>query len=80
MTLEEIHAAYSAACAADEAYQAELVRVYGSRAGDMRYQSSKHDDPALIAAREAKLKADDVWRAAHQGYEIATVRAIKAKP
>lgn len=73
-------AAYYAAIAADDNYQAELVRVYGSRAGDMRYQSSKHDDPALIKAREAKLKADEVWRAAHQGYEMATVRAIKEKP
>ena len=49
---------YSAAVAADDAYQRELVRVYGKAAGDMRYQSHKFTDQALIRARLDKLAAD----------------------
>ena len=52
-----------AAYAADDAYQAELVRVYGKRAGDMRYQPNCFEDAALIAARDAKVAADTAWHA-----------------
>lgn len=44
---------------ADDAFSAELQRVYGNRAGDMRYRY-QHTDPRLSAALEAKLAADRV--------------------
>lgn len=53
-----------AAYAADDAYQTELVRVYGAKlAGQMRYCGSQHTDAALIAARTAKHEADAAWHA-----------------
>lgn len=62
MTVNELRLA---AYAADEAYSAELVRVYGKKnAGQMRYCGSEHTDAALIAARTMKHKADAVWHAA----------------
>lgn len=32
-----LHEAYYAACGADAAWHGELVRIYGKRAGDVRY-------------------------------------------
>jgi len=55
--LLELH---RAALDADARFSAELERVYGARAGDFRYSSS-HSDPGVIAAKEAKLKADADW-------------------
>src|ERR1700679_230062 len=54
------HPLYQAALDADAAFAAELVRVYGaSRAGDMRYQSSKWlNEPELVALAFAKQQAD----------------------
>lgn len=52
-----------AAYAADDAFQAELVRVYGKRAGDMRYQPNDFEDTVLIAAHEAKRAADEAMHA-----------------
>lgn len=53
------HTAYYAALAADEAFQKELVRVYGpSKASDARYRE-RFTDPELIKAYEAKRAADD---------------------
>lgn len=51
---------YHAAQEADEVFQSALEKEYGKRAGDMRYQSSKH--PAHIK-RLAKIKheADERW-------------------
>lgn len=50
-----------AAYAADEAYQTELVRVYGKKnAGDARY-FKEHSDAAVAAARAAKRAADAAW-------------------
>lgn len=37
------HNAYAAACAADKAFQAELKRQFGERAGDFRYRRDCHD-------------------------------------
>lgn len=54
-----------AAYNADVAYQAELIRVYGSQADKMRYQPSRFNDPALIKARELKLAADKDWHASN---------------
>lgn len=53
-----------AAYTADDAFQAELTRVYGKvRAGDMRYQPQAFQDAALIAANHAKVAADAAWLA-----------------
>ncbi len=51
---------YNAAMKADDAFQSALEKEYGKRAGDMRYQSSKH--PAHIK-KLAKIKheADEKW-------------------
>ncbi len=51
---------YNAAMKADDAFQSALEKEYGKRAGDIRYQSSKH--PAHIK-KLAKIKheADEKW-------------------
>lgn len=52
-----------AAYAADDAYQVELVRVYGPKnAGQMRYCGSLHTDERLIESRTKKIQADMAWR------------------
>lgn len=62
------HPLYSAAVAADDAFQVELVRVYGLKAGDMRYQPTRWpNDPRLFAAAERKHAADAVWMQAMRG-------------
>jgi hypothetical protein len=63
---------YLAACAADDAYGAELRRLFGARAGDVRYTLKGAGAPgsALRALRDAKLAAD---RALH-----ARVEELKA--
>jgi hypothetical protein len=54
----------AAARAADDAFQAELVRVYGEKgAGDARYRVGRYDDAALQAAVERKYAADRAWLA-----------------
>ena len=52
---------YRAAIAADDAFHAELVRVWKSDAGTMRYHPSKHTDAALLAARAAFETANQAW-------------------
>ncbi len=52
-TISELH---TAAVAADATFQAELVRVYGKRAGDARYQY-RHNDAAVAAAAQAYREA-----------------------
>ncbi len=53
---------YDAAKRADEAFQAELIRIYGVRkACEKRYQSADHHEPSVNAARDAKLAADLAW-------------------
>lgn len=39
---------YVDACAADTAWQAELVRLFGKRAGDVRYTSEGRGDPGSV--------------------------------
>jgi hypothetical protein len=64
-----------AAYAADDAYQTELVRVYGpKRAGDMRYQPKAFSDAALIAARDAKVAADAAWHTARHAEQLRRTR------
>jgi len=55
------HEHYYAAIAADDAFQAELVRVYGRDACNARYKRH-HDDPKVQAAMLAKLAADRIMR------------------
>lgn len=50
---------YHAALAADNAWHAELTRVYGRRAGDMRYRAEGKATPALHALWAAKRAADE---------------------
>lgn len=54
-----------AAYAADDTYQAELVRVYGRKnASEMRYKPNDFEDAALIQAHEAKRAADEAMHSA----------------
>jgi hypothetical protein len=57
---------YRAALAADEALSAELTRMYGKRAGDVRYTKAGKGEPgsALRGLSDAKLAADAAWRGA----------------
>ena len=58
------HDLFRAALAADETFQAELVRVYGQlKAPDARYRF-QHDDAALTAAKARKGEADEAWHKA----------------
>jgi hypothetical protein len=52
---------YHKAIAADDAFTAELTRVYGSRACEKRYQSAPYSDSQLEAASRAKRIADTNW-------------------
>lgn len=68
---------YYQALRADDAYQRELVRVYGAaKVGDARYQG-KHTDPQLIAARAAKLVADDKWAKEVAQSRLGHARALE---
>lgn len=51
---------YVAACAADDAYGAELRRLFGARAGDVRYTLKGSGKPGseLRRLRDTKLAAD----------------------
>lgn len=51
--------AYVAALAADNAYTAQLERVYGANACNARYWYT-HADPAVQAAARAKQAADAI--------------------
>lgn len=54
---------FNAAVSADDAFQAECLRQFGSRAADGRYNRSAHD-ARTRAALDRKLEADDDLRAA----------------
>lgn len=58
------HATYRAAIAADDAYSAELRRVFGTNAGDARYDARGESTPELRRLAAAKIAADDARRAA----------------
>lgn len=49
---------YRAAIAADEKFSRELVRQFGSRAGDMRYSGRAEYDDETRQAQELKRAAD----------------------
>jgi len=57
-------ALYEAAKAADEAFQAELIRVYGvKKACEMRYSSKPYHSAELNELSAAKRSADVLWLA-----------------
>jgi hypothetical protein len=62
MTTENL---YSIALAADEAWSAELHRLFGKNAGDVRYTRRGHGEPGseLRRLHDAKLAADEALRA-----------------
>jgi len=49
---------HAAAHAADAAWQTELTRLYGRRAGDARYDGRGRATVELARLHEAKLRAD----------------------
>ena len=51
-------ALYAAALRADDAYSAELRRVFGEAAGDARYDARGESTPELRRLAAAKLAAD----------------------
>ena len=60
-------ALYDAAKAADEAFQAELIRIYGvKKACEMRYKTGAYHDKSLNVLVAAKRTADDAWLAEMQ--------------
>lgn len=64
---------YEAMQAADDAFQRELVRVYGEqKAADARYQYT-HDDPVVSQASDAFQAAANDWREA-----VRDARAVVA--
>jgi len=52
------HEAYYRALKADDEFQQELTRVYGKRAGDMRYRPDLWKDSRIKAAAKKKHEAD----------------------
>lgn len=57
-------ACYAAWVAADQAWQAELVRVYGGGARDARYTQQGIATPELLRLRDATRSAGEAWREA----------------
>ena len=56
------HLLFQAAIDADNAFQAELVSVYGKGAGDARYDYAKYTaTPKLDDLAAAKIEADLAW-------------------
>jgi hypothetical protein len=67
---------YTEALAADDAWGAELRRLFGKRAGDVRYTERGAGEPGseLRCLYDAKLAADErLWRA----WRIAARRGMK---
>jgi len=60
MPLNTSHAAYYAALDADNAWQRELVKQFGARAGDVRYTETGQgaEGSTLRKLHDAKLAAD----------------------
>lgn len=54
--------ARAAAYAADDAYSAELRRVFGKAAGDARYDARGKSTPELRRLSDTKLAADAATR------------------
>lgn len=61
-----MHPLHRAALDADEAFQAALVKAYGTRAADARYWSV-HTDADVRYAKVRKQAADEAWHKTIQG-------------
>lgn len=61
MTIDRRHLAYQSAVAADDAWSTELRRLFGGRAGDIRYTKQGRGEPGTELRRlhDAKLAADN---------------------
>ena len=61
--------AYKAALAADDAWGDELRRLFGKRAGDVRYTRQGMGDPEseLRRLHDAKVLTGDVWLSVMKG-------------
>ena len=57
-----VHEAYRAFLTADDVWQAELVKVYGKRAGDARYTSEGKATSRLAELHKAFQEAGLAWR------------------
>lgn len=76
--MTQAHPAYLAALAADGAFQAELVRVYGlSKAQDARYRTAAFTDAGVRQAYKAKLVADGAWLKVMRESAIARHREVR---
>lgn len=53
-----------AALLADKQYSDALVKVYGRKAGDMRYRRDVDHPPEVLEARQRKIEADQAQNAA----------------
>lgn len=52
---------YYRAIAADDAWHIELVRLFGNKASDARYDARGRSTERLIELWDAKLAADKEW-------------------
>jgi hypothetical protein len=60
--MQSTHPLFQAAIDADNAFQAELVSVYGKRATEARYDYAKSTaTPRLDDLTAAKIEADLAW-------------------
>ena len=64
-----IHDLYRVSIAADHAWQAELVRLYGASAGDARYDFRGIATPELLALYVEK-------RDSYEAYQVAACPVI----
>jgi hypothetical protein len=61
---QKVREAYIAWEQADIAWQADLQRVYGNRAGDMRYTREGHSHPECIESYRRFCETGEQWRQA----------------
>jgi hypothetical protein len=66
MTIIDTHKAQ----AADDAWQAEIVRLFGGQAGDARYDDRGHSTPHLAHLQQAKYAAD---RELHEAFSATWI-------
>ena len=59
---------YYAAVAADDAWGAELVKLFGKRAGDARYTIEGISTPELTRLYREKLEADEAQQKFYTNY------------
>lgn len=60
----------------DDAYEAELVRVYGERACKMRYRQKSFKDQVLVASAKLKCATDELYWLKHVGYRTISKETV----